>query len=136
MVFAAVRHTLVVVALSLTAGSGAGGARRAAPEDGYDLWLRYRRVASAPLLAEYRRSITQLIADDAAPRRRGARDELKAGLRGLLGADVPATRVVSRDGALVIGTPASSPVVARLSLERDLAPLGDEGFLIRAVSVG
>jgi len=104
-------------------------------EDGYDLWLRYRPVADAARLAEYRANITQLVVASDAPTLRAARNELVAGLRGLLGRDVPVAGAVSRDGALVVGTPASSRVVAALPLADALRQAGPEGFVIRALAI-
>ena len=43
---------------------------------------------------------------------------------------------VAADGALVVGTPATSPLVAGLGWAKDLAPLGPEGYLIRSTRVG
>src|SRR5437870_13908177 len=63
-------------------------------EAGYDLWLRYRPVADAARLAEYRATITQLVVTSDSATLRAARDELARGLRGLLGRDVPVARSV------------------------------------------
>jgi alpha-glucuronidase len=54
-------------------------------EDGYDLWLRYRLVADAARLAEYRRALGCLVVDGDSPTLRATRDELVTGLTGLLG---------------------------------------------------
>ncbi|HYU01594.1 MAG TPA: alpha-glucuronidase family glycosyl hydrolase, partial [Gemmatimonadales bacterium] len=104
-------------------------------EDGYDLWLRYRLVADAARLAEYRATITQLVVAADGATLRAARDELVSGLRGLLGRDIPVARAASRDGALVVGTPANSPVVAALPLADALREAGPEGFVIRAMAI-
>ena len=68
-----------------------------------------------------------------APRRRcdAARDELMQGLGGLLDKKIVAGPVA--DGAVVIGTPASSPLVAGLKLP--LTSLGPEGYLIRSATL-
>ena len=54
------RRHLVVAASVLAIVSDA---RRAAlpNEDGYDLWLRYRLVANADRLAEYRTEISRIV---------------------------------------------------------------------------
>src|SRR5437870_13154670 len=67
-------------------------------EDGYDLWLRYRPVADAARLAEYRATITQLVVASDRATLRAERDELVRGVRGLLGRDVPGARSVTQDG--------------------------------------
>jgi alpha-glucuronidase len=64
-----------------------------------------------------------------------ARDELAAGLRGLLGADVPIVAKATRDGALLVGTPRNPDILALVS-ERDLRAAGEEGYILRRVAVG
>ncbi|MCC4596497.1 alpha-glucuronidase [Xanthomonas campestris pv. phormiicola] len=100
-------------------------------EDGYDLWLRYQPLAEAQA-APWRAAATQLVADADTPMQRAARDELRRGLGGLLGAEPPLAATADRAGAIVLGTPAT-PAIARLRL--DTRGLGEEGYLIRSVVV-
>ncbi len=104
-------------------------------EDGYDLWLRYVKVADAAKLASYRAAITQLVVAGDSPTMQATRDELARGLRGLLGAEVPNASAATLDGALVVGTPKSSPAIAALALSADLKRAGDEGYVLRATRV-
>ena len=99
-------------------------------EDGYDLWLRYRPM-EASALAQYRPLATTIVSQGASPSLDAAKAELTLGLRGLLDRPIGAGSV--SDGAVVIGTPAASPLIAGLKLP--LAPLGNEGYLIRSMSV-
>ncbi|WP_242163551.1 alpha-glucuronidase family glycosyl hydrolase [Lysobacter sp. M15] len=101
-------------------------------EDGYELWLRYRPVESAHS-GEYRGAAMQLVAAATTPTQIVTRAELRRGLRGLLGAAVPLSDVVTSNGALIVGTPASSPLVGKLEL--DTGQLGGDGYLIRSVVV-
>jgi alpha-glucuronidase len=105
----------------------------AAAEDGYDLWLRYEKVESR-WLEPYRNAATHLVSEGNSPSLRAARAELERGLGGLLGRDLPVTEGVERAGAVVIGTPRSSPLVAGLGLE--LQSAGSEGYVIRRVRIG
>ncbi|UYB54513.1 alpha-glucuronidase [Xanthomonas sp. AM6] len=100
-------------------------------EDGYELWLRYQPLAEAQA-APWRAAATQLVADADTPMQRAARDELRRGLAGLLGAEPALAARAERAGAIVLGTPAS-PAVARLRL--DTRGLGEEGYLIRSTVV-
>lgn len=75
----------------------------ASAEDGYELWLRYPVVSDAALLRQYRDTISSIVVLRDSPTLRIARDELRRGLRGLLGRDVPVASAVSA-GALVIGS--------------------------------
>ncbi|WLA04773.1 alpha-glucuronidase [Xanthomonas translucens] len=100
-------------------------------EDGYDLWLRYQPLAEAQA-APWRAAATELVAGADTPMQRAARDELRRGLGGLLGAAPPLAAGAERAGAIVLGTPAT-PAIARLRL--DTRGLGEEGYLIRSVVV-
>jgi alpha-glucuronidase len=111
-----------------------GAVSPARAEDGYELWLRYRLVSDASRLAEYRAAITHIVIDAASPTLSAVLDELTVGLRGLLGREVSHERAVARDGALIAGTPTSSPHVAALAAE--LAQVGEDGFILRAMEVG
>jgi alpha-glucuronidase len=109
-----------------------GVAGLATAEDGYELWLRYRPVETA-WLEPYRGAVTHIVVEGSTPTLDAARSELVRGLSGLLGIDLPIERGVTGPGALVIGTPRSSPLVAGLKL--DLGPAGPEGYLIRTLSI-
>lgn len=100
-------------------------------EDGYDLWLRY-----APAGAETGTTarISQLVSPAATPVQTAAQRELLRGLAGVAGIAPAQTDRVNRAGALLVGTPASSPQIAALGL--DLEGLGEEGYRIRSVNVG
>lgn len=119
-----VTFTLLLTALLWTASTRA--------EDGYDLWLRYRPLAPAQAQL-YRSRLSELIIGAATPTQNAARSELQRGLHGLLDREIPLTDNVTRDGALIVGTSASSALIARLSL--DSRSLGKEGYLIRSMVV-
>jgi alpha-glucuronidase len=111
-------------------------------EDGYRLWLRYDPVADASLRRSYVEAIKQvaLATDSSRPAffRTGtleaARDELAAGLRGLLGTDIPVVDQPAMDGTVIIGTP-RNPKIAALVSETDLRAIGEEGYLVRRIAV-
>lgn len=107
------------------------------PEDGYELWLRYAPIADAARLAEYRAALTHVVIAGGSPTLHAAREELSRALPCLLDQPIAPAGAIERDGALVVGTPASSPQIAALDLGADLAPAGDEGFaLVRTHSGG
>jgi alpha-glucuronidase len=96
-------------------------------EDGYELWMRYH-LLGPDLAGEYRSHATAVVAPAATPTQIAARSELLRGLNGLLGRE-PTVRERIDDGAIVVGTRASSRLIASLAL--DLADLGREGYVIR-----
>ena len=99
-------------------------------EDGYDLWLRYRPM-EASVQSQYRPLATVVVSQGATPSLEAARTELTRGLSGLL--DKPIGTGTVGDGAVMIGTPASSPLIAGLNLP--LTSLGGEGYLIRSATL-
>jgi len=101
-------------------------------EDGHELWLRYRLVEARQANTD-RALASELVAGDATPSQAAARAELLRGLGGLLGAPPALSQAVTRDGALVVGTSASSPSIAKLRL--DTGGLGREGYLIRSTRI-
>ena len=109
---------------------------RAYAETGYDLWLRYRPIEDATLRDRYRQAIAEIVMPRPSPTGRVFVAELRRGLAGLLDAELPIVDAIGRDGALVMGTPASSPPVAGLGWSETLARQGKEGFVIRSTRIG
>ncbi|HEY7511514.1 MAG TPA: alpha-glucuronidase family glycosyl hydrolase, partial [Vicinamibacteria bacterium] len=107
----------------------------AAAETGYDLWLRYRPLADAAQREAYARHATAIVVQERTPAAEATRRELQRGLGGLLGRELPAADA-PRDGAVVAGTPAGSPLVAALGWDARLSALGPEGYVIRSTRVG
>jgi alpha-glucuronidase len=103
-------------------------------EDGYRLWLRYEPV-SEPLLSAYRARATELVVPGGAPSLAAAQSELERGLLGLLGRPIPVRDGIGRAGAVLAGTPKSSPDIANLGWNTELERLGDEGYVVRSVKV-
>ena len=66
---------------------------------------------------------------------RAVGDELNAALAGLLRRRVPVVGDQRASGALIVGTPTASRIIASLSLERELAAAGPDGFVIRTSMV-
>jgi hypothetical protein len=109
------------------------GAAVAQAEDGHDLWLRYRSL-NTPLLSLYRPALKTLVITGGSSTLDAARDVLVHGLGGLLGLPVITAREIGDDGAVVVGTPTSSRIVAGLDLP--LAQAGDEGYVLRSMRWG
>ena len=113
----------------MTVPPAAAATLRSEGEDGYELWLRYR-----PLPADRRPAHAPVLVPPAieTPTLRAAREELARGLAAMLGT-APAVAPAPVPGAILLGTPASVPAVARLDLP--LAALGAEGYLIRSLAL-
>ncbi|MDB5670391.1 MAG: alpha-glucuronidase [Alphaproteobacteria bacterium] len=122
------RNMILLAGLAL--GLIAGPARA---EDGYDLWLRYRPVEAA-LQPSYAAATGELVVEGRSAVIDAAAGELERGIGAMLRRQFPAVSRVDRDGAIVIGTPASSPAIAALRLPLNQA--GEQGYLIRSVRIG
>jgi alpha-glucuronidase len=104
-------------------------------ETGADLWLRYPKVVLPERLAEYQAAFTHVASSGGGPSTQAATDELTLGLSGLTGTSVKLATAVQGPGAVVIGTPTTSPLIAELALASELAALGPEGYLVRTAKV-
>ena len=102
----------------------------AAAEDGYDLWLRYRADAQ---ITPSSVAVQELVRGSDSPTLTATATELARGLSQLTGRQIPEVREVSRAGAVVFGTPRSSPLIAAIPLSLERA--GAEGFVIRSVII-
>jgi alpha-glucuronidase len=128
---------------SAAGGSGAGGNPEPYPvpaqpppdEDGSQLWLRYPRVVLPGRLAEYQAAITQIVGAGSSATLQAAQAELVRGLGGLTARTIPVTGQPTAAGAVVLGTPASSTIVAALALGSSLTAVGNEGYLVQGTTI-
>lgn len=104
-------------------------------DDGYRLWLRYDPLPRE-MIAVYRPRLTHIVVPGHSATLDAIRAELVNGCSGLLGYTIPLGNGVERDGALLVGTPQSSALIASLKWESQLNELGTEGFRIRSVKLG
>lgn len=104
-------------------------------EDGYRLWLRYERLPDAEVEL-YRDAIRSVVVQGDSPTLDAVRTEIQNGLTGLLGEETSVSTELKKINSLLIGTPTSSPLIRWAHLNKDLAAVGDEGFVIRSTSVG
>jgi alpha-glucuronidase len=101
--------------------------------DGYDLWLKGRSDAAASPAT--RAALAELVPGDDQDSEllNTARAELARGLEAVLQKQIPVARQPTRSGAVVLGTPRSSGLIAGLSLPLDA--LGPEGYRIRSITL-
>lgn len=127
----------------VTSGSGGSGGAPAgdypfpadAPdEDGADLWLRYPLVPIASRLAEYQASLTHVVGSGASATLQAAEAELVRGIGGLTGGQLSVSAEPTGPGAVVVGTPSSSTIVATFADQ--LSALGPEGYWVAQTDVG
>ncbi len=107
----------------------------ASADDGYRLWLNYQRVGDRRQLEEYRRAIHAAVVPGESATLVLVRDELKRGLKGLLGDDLPVVMKGGLSHALIAVTPlsfASAGVSEPPSLLRSLGP---DGYAIKTAKI-
>ncbi len=104
-------------------------------ESGYRLWLRYDKINNPSLYNAYRSCIKQLVLPGNSAILNSAKQELKMGLTGLLSLQPAEAQNVTLNGALIIGTPVSSKIIASLPLATALKAAGAEGYVIRSMKV-
>ena len=100
-------------------------------EDGYELWLRYKKIDDIKILASYKTSITGIMVVGNSPTHLAAAEELKLGLNGLMGSTI-STHSSLQQGSLVVGTIASLKNTIKDKLP-DVS--GKEGFAIYAMNI-
>lgn len=103
-----------------------GGVAKAA-DIGYQLWLRYD-LLPPQIIEAYRRRVTTIVVSGASPTLDAVRAELVNGCKGLFGTPIPSTGDVITDGAIIVGTPQSSSLIATLNLKLD-----QQGYVIRSL---
>lgn len=127
-------HALKITVLTLLVTLFAGIETTYA-DDGYNLWLKYNKVADSQKLAAYQAAIASVVVQGDSPTCSIIKDELKKGLSGLLGKEVSLANSVEKAGTLIIGTPENSAIIKKLDLAKSLNELGNEGFIIKSVQV-
>lgn len=103
-------------------------------EDGYRLWMGYDTL-EPQAVRRLSPHLTALCAPGASEIQRSTRREILKAIPALLDTDFPEIDAVTQDGVVVVGTPESSPTIARLELADELAGIGPSGFLIRSTEV-
>lgn len=98
--------------------------------DGYDLWLRYDKITDKELWLQYSDAFGSLSMKNDSPTLQLAYNEMKMGLKGLLGVD-PVSR---GDAALIVRTRVQLDPGMLKELEADFNSLGTHGFIIRRLS--
>ena len=129
-------------------------------ESGSQLWMRYTSVIDDALMSEYQQAASSVVVQNYDQNKlfratenlsmydgskeklvettlEAARNELIRGIGGLFGTDkkLKLANTVKADGAIVVGTPSSSAIIASLNLGDALAAVGEEGYIIKSMAV-
>ena len=104
----------------------------ATAENGHDLWLRNAPLDSGPRNATAMFA-TGLVIGSTSPTLDVAVHEVVHAIANMTGKQIPYRNIVKMDGAIVIGTTRSLPMIAKLNLP--LASVGKDGYVIRSVRI-
>jgi alpha-glucuronidase len=103
-------------------------------EDGYELWLRYRKVEDASTLAQYRAAIPKAFVPGKSPTAEIIRSELRRALPAILDRPVPVSPDPAPGDGLVIGTFQDLQAAGiRVPEGCDGKDLGDEGYVLLSI---
>ncbi len=105
-------------------------------DDGYDLWLKYKKIDDPQLLKKYQLLISSIIIGGDSPTCSAVRDELKKGLQGMLGQEIPFVKSIEKTGTVIIGTPKSFYLINYLNYSAELEKIGSEGYIIKSAQMG
>lgn len=98
--------------------------------NGYDLWLKYRKIEDPGILTGYTKHIRAVYMEEGNETLDAAREELSVGLGSLLGTAVPYVNSQSGDHSLVIGKIRNLDRDIRKHLNGDVSKIKKDGFLI------
>src|SRR5262249_47908107 len=104
-------------------------------DDGYRLWLRYDPLPQKSV-ALVQSQIASLSVAGNSSTADAIRSELVHALSSLLGKKPATSTTVTDDATLLVGTPSSSPQIAKLNWDKLLSALGPEGYVIRSTRIG
>jgi alpha-glucuronidase len=121
---------LIVLALALFISTRA----RARAETGYDAWLRYAPIQDPGVKSRYDRLPSIVVSLTESPVIQSASDELRRGVRGMLGRDLQREAQLPDADAIVLGT--VDRVRAVVPALGDVPDLADDGFILRTVQGG
>ena len=105
-------------------------------DDGYGLWMSCKKLDDTTELKEYQPIFSSIVIEGQSETLGIVREEIKKGLDGLLGTNLPVNNTLTTGNALVIGTLKQSQLIQKLDLSSKLASLGREGFLIKSTKIG
>lgn len=103
-------------------------------ENGYNLWLRYVKIADTALIDSYKDKNKHIVFPAVSDRLKAAKAELILGLNGLLDIELNETDKYE-NGTLIVGTPVSSKIIEELPFVSEINNLDNEGYIIRSCTV-
>ena len=117
------RKTLLIISIFLPALLKA--------EDGYDLWLRYKKLSNNSLVDKYKKQIISPVVLGSSQTMTIIKKELAQGFSGLTGASYKILSLPGKSTSFIAGTVSASTVISSIITKDELSRIENEGFIIK-----
>jgi len=104
-------------------------------DDGYSLWLNYKKIGNQKKIEEYRNILSAIFFPGTSKTCDIAQKELKTGLETMLNKEI-SFKKNEKECNLIISTPLNSALARTLKIATQLRVLGREGFLLKSIHQG
>ncbi|HMK18336.1 MAG TPA: alpha-glucuronidase family glycosyl hydrolase [Chitinophagaceae bacterium] len=100
-------------------------------EDGYDLWLRYKKISNNSLLDQYKKQITSPVVFGSSQTITIIKAELSKAFSGLISTSYKILSSTDKSSSFIAGTLSSSTIISSIVTKDELNLIGSEGFIIK-----
>ncbi len=100
-------------------------------EDGYDLWLRYKKVSNNSLLEQYKKQITSPVVLGSSQTIAIIKTEISKAFSGLTGTSYKILLSPGKSSKFVAGTVSTSTIISSIVTKDELNLISNEGFIIK-----
>src|SRR6188508_2196849 len=100
-------------------------------EDGYDLWLRYKKISNYSLLDQYKKQITSPVVFGSSQTIAIIKTELTQAFSGLTGFPYNILSSPGKSSIFIAGAVTTSPILSSIVTKDELSRIGNEGFIIK-----
>src|SRR6185369_11116632 len=100
-------------------------------EDGYDLWLRYKKISNNSLLDQYKKQITTPVVFGSSQTITIIKTELTQAFSGLTGTSYKTLSSPGKSTTFIAGTVSASSIISSIVTKDELNLIGNEGFIIK-----
>ena len=100
-------------------------------EDGYDLWLRYKKISNSALLNQYKKQIISPVVFGSSQTIAIIKRELSLAFSGLTGSPYKIASSVNKSSTFIAGTISTSTIFSSIVTKDEAGSIGNEGFIIK-----
>ncbi len=100
-------------------------------EDGYDLWLRYKKVSNNSLLEQYKKQMTSPVVFGSSQTIAIIKTEISKAFSGLTGTSYKILLSPGKLSKFVAGTVSTSTIISSIVTKDELNLISNEGFIIK-----